>query len=75
MKPEEYNPKAREAFGKSLIDVGVGIFKGVVLLFTVAPMTLLIKNGLNENNDIDVFIHDIKIFINSKAYWISLCFY
>ena len=44
MKPDEYNPKAREAFGKSLIDIGVTIFKGVILLLTVVPITVIAKS-------------------------------
>ncbi len=50
MKVAQLSPKAREAFGKSLIDVGVGIFKGIMLLFTVAPMTFLLKGGLDGAN-------------------------
>lgn len=43
MKPEELNPKAREAFGKSLIDIGVAIFKALMLLITVVPLAALLK--------------------------------
>ena len=44
MKPDNYNPMAREAFAKSLIDIGVAIFKGIILLFTVVPLALIFKS-------------------------------
>jgi hypothetical protein len=40
----ELNPKAREAFGKSLIDSGLAIFKGLMLLLTVVPLLALLKS-------------------------------
>lgn len=43
MKPEEYNPKAREAFGQLLIDIGVSIFKAIMLFMTVVPLAALAK--------------------------------
>ncbi len=55
MKISEYNPKAREAFGKSLVDIGVAIFKSLIVLFTVAPITVLLKAGLeNGENQISI---------------------
>ena len=47
MKPEDYNPKAREAFAKSLIDAGVAIFRSVLLLFILLPVTYIVKAGLD----------------------------
>ena len=47
MKPERYNPKAKEAYAKSLIDTGVAAFKGVVLLATLTPVTFIAKAGLD----------------------------
>ena len=44
MKPEELNPKAREAFAKILIDVRVSIFKTIILLVTVAPISIIFKS-------------------------------
>jgi hypothetical protein len=43
MKPDDYNPMAREAFGRTLIDVGVSIFKSIVLLFTVVPLAAVLE--------------------------------
>ncbi len=43
MKPENLNPKAREAFAKSLIDTGVAMFKALMLLITVVPIAALFK--------------------------------
>jgi len=50
MKPEELTPRAREAFGRTLIDVGVAIFKGIILLFTVVPITLILKSALEPGS-------------------------
>ncbi len=68
MKPEEYNPKAREAFGKTLIDVGVSITKGIFLLFTVVPTALIIKiviepEGIHEFKILEVLNSEIFIFL------------
>lgn len=49
MKPEQYNPKAREAFGKSLIDIGVAIFKSIILLITVVPISVIFKGAIEGN--------------------------
>lgn len=43
MKPDNYNPKAREAFARSLIEIGVSIFKAVILLVTALPLTFIVK--------------------------------
>ncbi len=71
MKPEELNPKAREAFGKSLIDIGVGIFKGNIFLFTAAPMTYLLK-GMVDGALKNPSWSDFSVFIMSPGYAIFL---
>ena len=43
LSPDNYNPKAREAFGRSLIEIGNAINKGMVLLFTVLPVTIVLR--------------------------------
>jgi uncharacterized membrane protein len=55
MKPDKYNHRAREAFGKSLIDIGVSIFKGVIALFTIVPITIFVKSVL-EGKKADVSV-------------------
>jgi len=55
MKPEDYNPKAREAFAKSLIDVGVGIFKSIMALIVIAPITFIFRATLEGKNDLPTF--------------------
>ena len=56
MKVCEYNAKAREAFGKSLVDIGVAIYKGLIVLFTVVPITVILKASLeNETQNISIF--------------------
>ena len=61
MKIDEYNPKAREAFGKSLVDIGVSIYKGIIILFTVVPITVILRASLA--NDVKGF-QIITIFNN-----------
>ena len=67
MKPEEYNPKAREAFGKSLIDIGVGIFKGIMLLFTIAPLTFMLK-GAADGSSKGISLVDLFSFMSTPTY-------
>tara|TARA_R110002096_G_C14590172_1_gene721926 strand:+ start:1532 stop:1834 length:303 start_codon:yes stop_codon:yes gene_type:complete len=49
MEIDDYNPKAREAFGKSLVDIGVSIYKGIIILFTIVPITVILKTTLSNN--------------------------
>ena len=51
MKPKELNSKAKEAFAKSGIDVGVGVFKAVMLVLLILPMTLIIKIAFEGGAD------------------------
>lgn len=79
MKPEQYNPKAREAFARSEIDVGVGLFKGIFLLFTVAPMTYLLKGAVDGTYKA-ISLGELLSFIGSPAYflflaWLALAYY
>ncbi|MCG7904281.1 MAG: hypothetical protein JAY60_17890 [Candidatus Thiodiazotropha weberae] len=56
MKISEYNPKAREAFGNSLVDIGVAIYKGLIVLFTVVPITVILKASLeNHTQNVSIF--------------------
>ncbi|MDA0148452.1 hypothetical protein [Vibrio sp. LaRot3] len=43
MKADDYNPKARELFGKTLVDIGVSIYKGLMLLLTIVPLSFIAK--------------------------------
>jgi hypothetical protein len=40
---KELNPIAREAFARSGIDVGVAIFKSILLIILVLPISLIAK--------------------------------
>ena len=67
MKPEDYNPKAREAFAKSLIDIGAAIFKSLMLLITVVPVSLVVKAAL-DGKDLNVsFLGMWQSFSNGTA--------
>ncbi len=48
MKVEDLNPKAKEAFAKSLIDIGVAIFKTILLLVVVVPITMVAKGIFSD---------------------------
>jgi len=69
MDPNKYNPKAREAFGRSLIDVGVGIFKAIMLFFTTAPLGILLTQAMDGKT---VSLGQLWAFIMSPAYWLFL---
>lgn len=47
MKSENLNPRAREAFARTLIDVGVSVFKGMILLLTVIPIAAIFKSAFD----------------------------
>jgi hypothetical protein len=68
MKPEDYNPKAREAFGKSLIDIGVAIFKGIILLFTVVPLAAILQIAINGNKK-PVSLFDMLSSLSPATQW------
>lgn len=59
MKPNQYNPTAREAFGRSLIDIGVAIFKNLMLVFTVIPLAALLKAALGGDETDGSVIHGL----------------
>ena len=70
MNPNDYNPKAREAFAKSLIDIGVSIFKGIILLLTVAPLVAIFKGALNETKNISFL--DIINNLTPSTQWLII---
>ncbi len=74
MKTHEYNPKAREAFGKSLIDVSTAIFKAMILLFTVVPLAFVVKNII-ENNEKQFSIISSLQSLNNDTFIVILVFY
>ncbi|WP_444907768.1 hypothetical protein [Microbulbifer sp. SSSA008] len=51
MKPSELNKEARIAFGKTLIDISIAVFKGIILLFTVIPITIILNNTLSSSEE------------------------
>ena len=50
MNVSDLNDKAKEAFAKSLIDIGVSIFKGIILTLMVLPATLIVKATIEDNS-------------------------
>jgi hypothetical protein len=68
MKPDDYNPKAREAFGKTLIDISVAIFKGVILLVTVVPLTSILQVALSGNK-VPVSLFDMIDSLSTGTKW------
>lgn len=71
MKPNQYNPKAREAFAKSLIDIGVAIFKSIMLLFTVVPLAAIFKSAF-DGKATSISLFKIMGSLTSTTQWIIL---
>lgn len=67
MEPEQYNPKAREAFGRSLIEIGVAISKGLILLFTVVPMAAIIKSIFDGSKSISLVSVTSSLSVDTQA--------
>ena len=44
MEIEDMNAKAREAFGKHLLDISLAINKGIMLLMTIVPLGMTAKS-------------------------------
>lgn len=65
VRPEHYNPKAREALGRSLIDISGALYKGLFLLVTVVPASFILKNafeGKDETFSIAALLSNISFF-------------
>ncbi|MFB2684796.1 hypothetical protein ACRN9O_22005 [Shewanella oncorhynchi] len=71
MKPSDYNPKAKEAFGRTLIDIGVAIFKGLMLLFTVAPASIIIKD-IFEGGTSRISLYEALAAMSNSTYYMFL---
>jgi len=54
LRPENYNDKAREAFAKSLLDLSSALIKGVSYIILLLPMTLILKNILENENELSL---------------------
>ena len=63
-KNRGYTPKAKEAFCKTFIDIGVSILKSIFLLIMVTPITLFIKTLLDEKSEINLW----KIVTNDSFF-------
>lgn len=70
--PEQLKPKAREAFGNSLIDIGIGLYKGCILLIISAVLTFGLKVTLDEKS---FSKSDLEAFLLSPSYFIVLFFF
>lgn|GEM_PF-2988500 len=73
MKPDNYNPKAREAFARSLIELGVSVFKAVILLVTALPLTLVVK-GVFDGGLQQISVFDLigSLSMTTKVIILSL---
>jgi hypothetical protein len=69
-KIKDYNPKAKEAFGKSLVDISVSIYKNLILLILITPIIRLTTNVVNKGT---IIVHFINIE-SSTLYLIGLMF-
>jgi len=71
MKIKELNNLAKEAFARSLIDVGVAIFKSLIITLMVLPATLIVKATI-ENNSSKISIIDIFQSMSGLTYTLFL---
>ncbi|EIU6783812.1 TPA: hypothetical protein ACVOYQ_004702 [Vibrio alginolyticus] len=71
MKVENYNPKAREAFGKTLVDISVSIFKGLMLLITIVPLGFIAKATVEKGNEPLSFIEFVSSMSSDTYFMFS----
>jgi hypothetical protein len=55
MKIEDLNPKARETFARSLVDIGVSIFRGLMIIITVTPVAAILKVVFDGEGEAEKF--------------------
>jgi len=70
VRPEKYTPKAREAFGKSMLDIGDSILKGIILLFTLAPLTYLAQAA--GEGKAGASMKELLAFMSTGGYFVFL---
>ncbi len=71
MNPNNYNPNAREAFARSLIDIGVAIFKGIVLLLTIAPLAAIFRSAFDTEKKVS-FLNMVGN-LTPGTQWLFIC--
>jgi len=67
----DLNDRAKEAFANSLIDIGVAIFKSIILTLMVLPATLIVKATI-ENNSSKISIIEILGSLSTPTYFVFL---
>lgn len=50
MKIDDYNPKAREAIARNDLEISTGIFKGIVYVTALMPITFICKAAIEGAN-------------------------
>lgn len=73
MKVSEYNPTARAAFGQSLVDIGVSVFRAIVMLLSVAPLTLALT-WIFQHPGEDIGIVESWVSVSGEVYCVVLVF-
>jgi len=68
-KQSDLNPKAREAFAKSSIDIGVGIFKALMLVIFILPVTLIAKAVFDGSSEV-ISVSEIFDSISSGVWFL-----
>ncbi len=74
MKLKELSPKAREAYGHSMIDAGMAIFKALILLVTVVPISVIFKS-LTDNKDTQVTLVTAIERMSPGEYFMLMSFF
>jgi len=72
MKVKGYNPKTKEAYGKTFVDIGVSILKSTFLIVIVGPMTLFLKSLLDEKKSLWELLSTVATADNFWI-WAVLC--
>lgn len=71
MKPEHLNPKALEAQGKSLMDLGTSTLNKVVALVLFVPATIVWKSVFEPTQSVSLLENFLR-FLKSDAYFIVM---
>ncbi len=48
-KIENYNPKAKQAFGQSLVDIGNTIYKNLITIILISPIMWILDTTFNNS--------------------------
>ena len=74
MSEKEYSKEAKQALGKSRIDIGVSIYKSVLLSLTTVPIMIILNSILTQKSGMLTILKIIKSLPFQDLIFIG-CFY